>query len=108
MYWESWIDNLVRDFRYSLRALRKDPGAPVVSIVAHVFVHAVPYKDFNRSVIFEVRNLSSTGEWKTRSYFSPDEVRAFREGNHVFEDMIAHAGIRAVYDDGRVGRYWPL
>ena len=123
MYWESWIDNLVRDFRYSLRALRKDPGASVVSIVAlalgicastvvfsivyNVFVHAVPYKDFNRSVIFEVRNLSSTGEWKTRSYFSPDEVRAFREGNHVFEDMIAHAGIRAVYDDGRVGRYWP-
>src|ERR1700733_1549212 len=123
MYWESWIDNLVRDFRYSLRALRKDPGASVVSIVAlalgicastvvfsivyNVFVHAVPYKDFNRSVIFEVRNLSSTGEWKTRSYFSPDEVRAFREGNHVFKDMIAHAGIRAVYDDGRVGRYWP-
>jgi putative ABC transport system permease protein len=123
MYWESWIDNLVRDFRYSLRALRKDPGASVVSIVAlalgicastvvfsivyNVFVHAVPYKDFNRSVIFEVRNLSSTGEWKTRSYFSPDEVRSFREGNHVFEDMIAHAGIRAVYDDGRVGRYWP-
>jgi len=123
MYWESWIDNLVRDFRYSLRALRKDPGASVVSIAAlalgicastvvfsivyNVFVHAVPYKNFNRSVIFELRNLSSAGEWKTRKYFSPDEVRAFREGNHVFEDMIAHAGIRAVYDDGRVGRYWP-
>ena len=125
MYWESWIDNLVRDFRYSLRALRNDPGASVVSIVAlalgicastvvfsivyNVFVHAVPYKDFNRSVIFELRNLSSAGEWKTRSFFSPYEVRAFREGNHVFEDMIAHAGImHVVYDDGRVGRYWPL
>jgi putative ABC transport system permease protein len=123
MYWESWIDNLVRDFRYSLRALRKDPGASVVSIVAlalgicastvvfsivyNVFVHAVPYKDFNRSVSFELRNRSSVGDWKTRKYFSPEEVRAFREGNHVFEDMIAHAGIRAVYDDGRVGRYWP-
>jgi len=28
-----------------------------------------------------MRNLRSTGEWKVRSYFVPEEVRALREQN---------------------------
>jgi putative ABC transport system permease protein len=124
VYWQPSLEGIIRDFRYSLRILRKDPGASVVAILAlalgicastvvfaivyNVFVHALPYKDFNRSVVFELRNLTSEGQWKTLKSFSPDEVRAFREGNRVFEDMIAYNGVRALHEDGGVARYWPF
>jgi len=103
---ETNIDSLARDFRYALRNLRKTRrfsliaicalalgiGASTVvfSVVYNVFFHALPYKDFDRSVVFEVRNTANAGGSKGRAYFSPEEFRAFREQNHVFEDMIAH------------------
>lgn len=124
MYWQPSLEDIIRDFRYSLRSLRKDPGASVVAILAlalgicastvvfaivyNVFAHALPYKDFNRSVVFELRNLTNEGQWKTLKSFSPDEVRAFREGNHIFEDIIAYNHIRALHEDGSVERYWPF
>jgi len=121
-HWETHLDNLFRDFRYALRNLRKDRrfafiaifalalgiGASTVvfSVVYDVFFRAFPYKEFNRSVVLELRNLTSTGGWKSRWFFFPEEVKAFREQNHVFEDMIAHAGARVLYDDGKSTRYW--
>ncbi len=124
MYWQPSLEDIICDFRYSLRILRKDPGASVVAILAlalgicastvvfaivyNVFVHALPYKDFNRSVVFELRNLTNEGQWKTLKHFSPDEVRAFREGNRVFEDIIAYSGVRAMHEDGSIARYWPF
>jgi len=62
---ESHLDGLARDFRYALRDLRKNRrfsliaiwpcsciGASTVvfSVVYNVFFHALPYKDFGRSV----------------------------------------------------------
>jgi len=44
----------------------------------------------------------NVGGSKGRAYFSPEEFRAFREQNHVFEDMIAHGVVgRLFYDDGK-------
>jgi len=66
------------------------------------------YKDFNKSVVINMRNLGSTGEWKVRSYFVPEEVRALREQNGVFEDVICYARMRPTYDDGRAMRFFPF
>ena len=120
--WETHLDNLLRDFRYAIRNLRKDcrfafvaifalalgigASAIVFSVVYNVFFHALPYKDFNRSVIFKMDNLGSHGEWKVRQYFFPEEMRAFRDQNHVFEDMIVYALMRPTYSDGKSMRFF--
>src|SRR6266480_901891 len=122
--WETRLETLARDFRYALRNLRKDRrfsliaifalalgiGASTIvfSVVYNVFFHALPYKDFDRSVVFEIRNTANAGGSKGSAYFSSSEFRAFREQNHVFEDIIAHAvGGRLFYDDGRSTRVLP-
>lgn len=117
------LESLLQDARFAVRTLRKTPGFTIVailtlalgiaastvvfSVVYNVFVHALPYKKFNRSVVFEIRNVANAGGWKGRSFFFPNEVRAFREQNHVFEDMIFYGGVRAVYDDGNSAHYLP-
>jgi len=122
--WETHLESLLRDFRYSLRTLRNDRrfsliaifalalgiGASTVvfSVVYNVFFQALPYKYSDRSVVFEVRNTADVGGSQGRAYFSPDEFRAFREQNHVFEDMIAHGVVgRLFYDDGKSTRVLP-
>jgi putative ABC transport system permease protein len=121
-HWETHLDNLFRDFHYALRSFRKDRrfalvaifalalgiGASTIvfSVVYNVFFHALPYKDFNRSVVLEMRNLGGVGGWKVRRYFSPAEVRAFREQNHELEDIIAHVGMRPTYNDGKSTRFF--
>lgn len=120
---ETRLDGLARDFHYALRNLRKNPsfsliaifalalgiGATTVmfSVIYSVVVDALPYKNFDRSVIFKIRNLANVGGWKERGFLTPDEIRAFREQNHVFEETIAYNGIRLQYDDGKSIRYWP-
>src|SRR5258708_1168343 len=103
---KTYLDGLARDFRYALRNLRQNRrfsliaifalalgiGASTVvfSVVNNLFFHALPYKYFARSGVVEIRNRSNAGESKGTDHFSPAEFRAFREQNHVFEDMIAH------------------
>jgi putative ABC transport system permease protein len=101
---------LSRDLRDAFRNLRKDRrfalvailalalgiGASTVvfSVVYSIFFRALPYKDFKRSVLVGTHDLSNVGGEKVRLYFSLEEVRAFREQNHVFEDLIAYARMR--------------
>jgi putative ABC transport system permease protein len=118
------LDGFGRDFRFALRNLRKNRrfsriaicalalgiGASTVvfSVVYAVFFHALPYKDFDRSVVFEIRNTANVGASKGRSFFSAVELRAFREQNHVFEDLIAYGPVgRLFYDDGKSTRVLP-
>ena len=120
---ETLMDGLARDFFYALRTLRKNRsfsliaifalalgiGATTVmfSVIYSVVVDGLPYKNFDRSVVFKVRNLTNVGGWKERGFFTPEEIRAFREQNHVFEATIAFNAIRLQYDDGKSIRYWP-
>jgi len=120
---ETHLNGLARDFRYALRNLRKNRrfslvaifalalgiGATTVmfSVVYSAVVDALPYKHFERSVVFRIQNLTNVGGWKGRGFFLPDETRAFREQNHVFEETIAYHGIRLQYDDSKSIRYWP-
>jgi len=115
-----FLDNLVRDFLYAIRSIRKDwkfafvavftlalgIGASTVmfSVVYNVLFDAFPYKDSGKSVVFELRNLANAGGWKGRNGFGPEEFRAFREGNHVFEDIIGTENERVFYDDGKETR----
>ncbi len=119
----TYLDGLARDFRYALRTLRKDRrvaltamvalalgiGASTVvfSVVYNSIFEALPYRNFQRLVVFGIRNLANAGGWKGRNFFSPAEFRGFREQNHVFEDMIAYEGVRLRLDDGKSIRYWP-
>jgi putative ABC transport system permease protein len=121
---KTYLDGLARDFRYALRNLRKSRrfslvaifalalgiGASTVvfSVVYNVFFHALPYKAFDRSVVFEIRNTADAGGSKGRTYFSSTEFRAFREQNHAFEDMIAHGVVgRLFYDHANSTRVLP-
>src|SRR5580704_6056914 len=120
MHYPSLFDSLARDFKYALRSLRKDRrftivavfalalgiGASTVmfSVVYNVLFDAFPYKDSGKLVVFELRNLANAGGWKGRDAFGPEEFRAFREGNHVFEDMIGTQSERVFYDDGKESR----
>ena len=121
--WPS-IENLLMDVRYALRNLRKDyrfafiaicalalgigASTVVFSVVYSVFFRAVPYREFNRSVVLHMDNLGSAGGWKVRSYFFPEEMRAFREQNDVFEDVICYGRMRPTYDDGKSIRFFFL
>ncbi len=122
---KTYLDGLARDFRYALRNVRKNHrfsliaicalalgiGASTVvfSVVYNVFFQALPYKNFDRSAVFEIRNTADVGSSKGRSYFSPDEVRAFLEQNHVFEEMIAYGTVgRLLYDDGKLTHALPF
>src|ERR1700747_1886619 len=115
-----FLDNLVRDFLYAIRSIRKDwkfafvavftlslgIGASTVmfSVVYNVLFDAFPYKDSGKSVVFELRNLANAGGWKGRDGFGPEDFQAFREGNHVFEDIIGTENERVFYDDGKETR----
>jgi len=115
--------NLARDLRFGFRSLLRNSGLSLTAILALtlgiggttvmfsviycVVVDALPYRNFNRSVVFGIRNLANVGGWKGRDFFTSDEIRAFREQNHVFEETIAYNGIRLLYDNGKSIRYWP-
>jgi putative ABC transport system permease protein len=115
---------LLRDLRYAVRNLCKDRRFSLVAILAlalgigactvvfsvihSVFFHALPYKSFDRSVVLKMHSQATGGEWKDRKSFSSEEVRAFREQNHVFEDIITHSLMRPTYDDGKSIRYFPF
>ncbi len=118
--WVTHIDNIIRDFRFALRSLRKDRrfafiaifalalgiGATSVmfSVVYNVLLDPLPYKSVNRSVVIRLENLANAGGWKGRNNFSPPEVTAFREQNHVFEDLVAYEQSSVIYDDGKSRR----
>jgi predicted permease len=120
--WETHLENLVRDFRYALRTLHRDrrfsliaifalalgiaASTVVFSVVYNVFFHALPYKNYDRSVVVSMDKPGSIGRERTRQYFYPEELRAFREQNHVFEEIIVHARMRPTYDDGKSIRFF--
>src|SRR5208282_1932710 len=115
-----YASDLLRDLDYALRNLRQDRRFALIAILAlalgigfctivfsvvyNAIFDALPYKHFGRSVVVKVSNLENGAAEKDRKYFSPGEVRAFREQNHVFEDIIVYRGFRPSYDNGHFVR----
>ena len=118
--WESSIEGLWQDLRYAIRSLRRSPrftavavftmalgvGATTVvfSVIYNVLVDPLPYRDFNRAVVFSVRGVTDVGGWKGRNFFSTNEFVAIRDQNYVFEDLIGYQTRTMLYDDGRSTR----
>jgi len=117
------LDGFRHDFVYASRGLKANLRSSIIAILAlalgicastvvfsfvyNAVFQPVPYEDFQRSVVFKIQNLANAGGWKERDYFFAPEVRAFREQNHVFEEMIAYAHRRDYYNDRKFVRYLP-
>jgi putative ABC transport system permease protein len=114
---EHHVEDFLRDLHYAFRSLAKDRrfaliaifalalgiGATTVmfSVIYNVFYDPFPYRDFQHSVVFEVRDLTRPNEKEMRFHYTIPEFLAIREQNRVFEDMIGNYTLPVLYFDGK-------
>jgi putative ABC transport system permease protein len=114
---ENHVEALLRDFHYALRSLAKDRRFAVIAVVAlalgiaattvmfsviyNVVFDPFPYRDFQHSVTFEMRDLAGTGDDFTRNHYTIPEFLAIREQDHVFEDIVGNYQLDVLYTDGK-------
>jgi putative ABC transport system permease protein len=107
------VQDFLLDFRYALRSLGKDRrfaliavfalalgiGATTVmfSVIYGVVFDPFPYRDFQRSVMLEMWDLTGRQEQETRFHYTIPEFLAMREQNRVFEDMIGNYTLDVFY-----------
>jgi putative ABC transport system permease protein len=110
------LSRFVRDVSFGLRTLRKDRtftvlavfalalgiGAMTVifSVIDNVLLEPFPYRDAQRLTKFYIHNPARPDAIGRANYAMP-EYRAFRERNHVFEDLIASEGTELLYSDAQ-------
>jgi len=106
------MTGVLRDLRYAARQLRKNPGFTAVGVIAlalgvglsttifSIFYNGVlnpfPYRDQNRLTVIGIQDTSHGSE-RWREVFHLDEVVAFRQGNHTFDDIVAYSGWDVAY-----------
>jgi putative ABC transport system permease protein len=114
---EIHVEDFFRDLQYALRSLSKDRRFALIAVVAlalgiaattvmfsviyNVVFDPFPYRDFQHSVTFEMRDLAGTGDAVTRYHYTIPEFLAIREQNHVFEDIIGNYQLDVLYSDGK-------
>ena len=106
------MSGVLRDLRYAARQLRKNSGFTAVGVIAlalgvglsttifSIFYNGVlnpfPYRDANRLTVIGILDTSQGSE-RWREVFHLDEVVAFRQGNHTFDDIVAYSGWNVAY-----------
>jgi len=116
----SALDSIGQDVRFTFRQIRKEPrffaialltlalGIAATTIVFSVYYDALfsafPYKDFDRAVALRIEGTSNAGGWKGRSFFSDNELDAFRRQNTVLEDIVASETHSVLFDNGKIAR----
>jgi putative ABC transport system permease protein len=116
---ENHIQDFLRDLQYAFRSLGKDRrfaliavfalalgiGATTVmfSVLYNVVFDPFPYRDFQHSIVFEMRDLASTGDKGegVRDHYTIPEFLAIRQQNHVFEDIVGNYQLDVLYADGK-------
>ncbi len=110
-----WLETILQDFRFAFRVLRKAPGfvliavtalalgigfsTTIVSIFYNGVLHPFPYREASQLGVISYYD-SSTGSDDRNSMFHLDEIAAFRNENHSFDDIVAYTGLDAVYSHG--------
>jgi hypothetical protein len=115
--WETQVANLLRDFRYALRNLRKDPkftfvavfalalgiGASTVvfSVFYNLLFNAFAAKDAGRLVVPVIEDAERPGTEDALT-LPLTELDVIREQNHVFENIVGYvmAGGFVLANDG--------
>jgi len=120
MHYLSFLDNLVRDFQYAFRSLRKERrfvgtavfalalgiGAATVAFSAfyNLLFNAFAAKDTNRLVVLSVQNAESGGHPEMNLQplaGSLSDLDAIRSGNQVFEEVIGYSRGFALLNGGK-------
>jgi putative ABC transport system permease protein len=107
-----WVQSVISDCRFGLRQLRKNPGFSVVAIIAlalgigfstiifSIFYNGVlypfPYRDAQRLTVIGITDTQHNSE-RFREMYHLDEVAAFRNRSHTFEDIVAYSGVDLFY-----------
>jgi hypothetical protein len=84
-------------------ALALGIGAATVmfSVVYNVVFDPFPYRDFQHSIVFEVKDLNAPKEAPNRDHYTVPEFLAIREQNKVFEDLIGNYQLDVLYTDSK-------
>src|SRR5215470_18267839 len=114
------IASLWQDLRYGIRGLRKDLafsllgilalalgiGATTIifSVVDNVLIEPFPYHDSDRMTQFFISDVAQArgGDDLGRGMFTMPEYLAFKEQNHVFDDVVGTSNHDVLYA-GREG-----
>jgi putative ABC transport system permease protein len=114
--WENHVEGILRDFRFAARLLMKSPqfsltvilalglgiGSTtlVFSLVYNLLFQPFSYRNFERSTVFRIHDLSEAGS-DGRGLFSIPEFLAFQQRNHVLEDVVGYNNsVNVSYNDG--------
>jgi putative ABC transport system permease protein len=117
VHWETAVSDLFRDVGYALRKLRKDPltslaaaltlalgiaaTTAMFSVVYNLRFDPFPYKGADRLATITVRNLKQTDTGVSgRDSFSMAELSAYRDQNHIFEDLIGGYSTPVLFKQG--------
>jgi putative ABC transport system permease protein len=112
MRWETHLEQFLQDLRFGFRMLAKTKRSTILSICALALgigsstiiftimyngvLHPFAYRAADRLTTLHVLDPSrQTGEM--RSVFNLDEIVAFREKNHTFEDIVGYANWFVLY-----------
>jgi len=101
-----------QDIRYAARSIRKSPGFAAVavvtlalgigattiifSVVDGILINPFPYKDPDRLISFFIHDPARPKENGNGFFTMPDFI-AFRDGNHVFEDVMGNSFVDVLY-----------
>jgi putative ABC transport system permease protein len=111
---------LTRDFRFSLRSLRKDRAftllavlalalgigsvTTIYSVIQNVLLDPFPYKNAGRIYTLQIRDTDRDNDW--RGGFRIDELLDYEAATQAFQDMVAAGHEDVLYTHGDGTDFW--